>query len=85
MIVAEAPDPQVLAAARRGDEDAFGRLVEPHRRELHVHCYRMLASFEEAVRVGTPDIQALAQASLWQLDANAPAADIVAGIDLSAN
>jgi RNA polymerase sigma-70 factor (TIGR02960 family) len=30
------------------DEAAFGRLVERHRRELHVHCYRMLGSFEEA-------------------------------------
>jgi DNA-directed RNA polymerase specialized sigma24 family protein len=27
---------------------AFGILVERHRRELHVHCYRMLGSFEEA-------------------------------------
>jgi RNA polymerase sigma-70 factor (TIGR02960 family) len=31
-----------------GDEEAFAGLVAPHRRELHVHCYRMLASFEEA-------------------------------------
>ena len=30
------------------DEAAFGALAERHRRELHVHCYRMLASFEEA-------------------------------------
>ncbi len=30
------------------DEAAFTALAEPHRRELHVHCYRMLASFDEA-------------------------------------
>jgi RNA polymerase sigma-70 factor (ECF subfamily) len=29
-------------------EPAFAELTERHRRELHVHCYRMLASFEEA-------------------------------------
>jgi RNA polymerase sigma-70 factor (TIGR02960 family) len=31
-----------------GRELAFAELTERHRRELHVHCYRMLASFEEA-------------------------------------
>jgi RNA polymerase sigma-70 factor (TIGR02960 family) len=30
------------------DETTFASLVEPHRRELHVHCYRMMGSFEEA-------------------------------------
>ena len=30
------------------DESAFSDLTERHRRELHVHCYRMLASFDEA-------------------------------------
>jgi RNA polymerase sigma-70 factor (TIGR02960 family) len=38
----------VVAAARAGDQAAFAELVERHRRELHVHCYRMLGSFEEA-------------------------------------
>jgi RNA polymerase sigma-70 factor (TIGR02960 family) len=36
------------AAVRAGDEAAFGALVERYRRELHVHCYRMLGSFDEA-------------------------------------
>src|SRR3954447_4708798 len=30
------------------DEPVFAAAVERHRRELHVHCYRMLGSFEEA-------------------------------------
>jgi RNA polymerase sigma-70 factor (TIGR02960 family) len=37
-----------VAAAIAGDEPAFAALAERHRRELHIHCYRMLASFEEA-------------------------------------
>ena len=34
--------------AATDDEPAFAALVQRHRRELHVHCYRMLGSFDEA-------------------------------------
>jgi RNA polymerase sigma-70 factor (ECF subfamily) len=38
----------VVAAARGGDEAAFASLVGRYRRELQVHCYRMVGSFEDS-------------------------------------
>src|SRR5215469_3490319 len=38
----------LLSRARAGDQDAFGELVDPYRRELHVHCYRIIGSVHDA-------------------------------------
>ncbi|SFR02977.1 RNA polymerase sigma-70 factor, ECF subfamily [Lentzea waywayandensis] len=37
-----------IAAARSGDAARFALITERHRRELQVHCYRMLANYEDA-------------------------------------
>jgi RNA polymerase sigma-70 factor (TIGR02960 family) len=41
-------DETTLERAWAGDGDAFQELVEPHRRELLVHCYRILGSLQDA-------------------------------------
>ena len=37
-----------LAAAKNGDKDQYSELAEPYRRELQIHCYRILGSLQEA-------------------------------------
>ncbi len=39
---------QLLMRAAQGDEEAFRELVDPHRRELQIHCYRILGSMQDA-------------------------------------
>jgi RNA polymerase sigma-70 factor (ECF subfamily) len=41
-------DTDLITRARAGDEVAFSQLVDPYRRELQVHCYRILGSVQDA-------------------------------------
>jgi RNA polymerase sigma-70 factor (ECF subfamily) len=39
---------RILARARDGDEHAFRELTDPYRRELQLHCYRIVGSVQDA-------------------------------------
>lgn len=50
-----------LARAQAGDSDAFSELIDPYRRELLTHCYRILGSLQDA-----EDVLQEALVSAWQ-------------------
>jgi hypothetical protein len=73
---------QALVRARQGDGDAFRELTDPYRRELQLHCYRILGSLQDAQDMlqetllaawrGVADFQGRASVRAWARGAGAP-------------
>jgi RNA polymerase sigma-70 factor (TIGR02960 family) len=57
----------VLVRAQAGDGEAFRELVEPYRRELQAHCYRILGSVQDAEDV-LQEVLLAAWRSIGQFD-----------------
>jgi len=74
MVARDAPDTAGEARLPASD-DAFGELTSPYRRELLVHCYRMLGSIDDA-----EDALQDALARAWRRTEHVPARDLVPGV-----
>ena len=46
--LADAPDETLVAACVAGDRDAFDLIVERHRRQVYLLCYRFVGNHEDA-------------------------------------
>src|SRR5579872_4392840 len=48
LLIMDIQTPARAKTERSGDEPSFQDAVDAHRRELHLHCYRMLGSMQDA-------------------------------------